>query len=55
MCGAASEERLGSWNRVVESEAATDLRAEYCEGGAENFDQERRAGGANQKCKERKK
>ena len=55
MCGAASEERLGSWNRVVESEAAADLRAEYCEGGAENSDQERRAGGANQKCEERKK
>ena len=55
MCGAASEERLGSWNRVVESEAAADLRAEYCEGGTENSDQARRAGGANQKCEERKK
>ena len=55
MCSAASEERLGSWNRVVESEAAANLRAEYCEGRAENSDQERRAGGANQECKERKK
>ena len=54
MCSGTSEERFGSGNRVVESEAGGDFQTEYCEGGAENSVQERRTGWANQKCEERK-